>query len=609
MNNVRTPSDTARETLKRLAQRKLAPTPENFTDIYEQIAGNARGGPPQSAAIMLERFAAKVATSGEPGAQLARHVQDRNWAAAQTALAELAQGRRPGDGPGGESADWGGLVHSLIRGYEKRHAGWTTARKRDSLEHVLEGAGADPEKLRSRLERLIRSWSEAPPDSYPAAAAANPVPDAAGEAEAQSPADLVLPVIEASAEIPAMLRELTARTLRMAIGHRMGADSQVVQSGEQLAEELRCAETPAQINQCAAQLKDFWLRFEGHTRDQEATQQAMLRLINLLIENVGELLADDSWLKGQVATLRELVVAPVEPARLKDVERRFKDVLLKQGVMRRSMDDHKAALKNMLASFIDRLGALTETTGGFGERIEGYAKRIKETDDLSQLDGLLAELMQETRGMRADVLRSRDELVETRKKVQDYESRIRTLEQELSQVSEKVREDQLTRALNRRGLEETFTVELARCERKQRPLCVALLDIDNFKQLNDRHGHQTGDEALMHLVAVIRETVRPSDSVARFGGEEFVIVLPEADLEEAMTITSRVQRALTRRFFLANNERLLITFSAGVALHDGKETREAVIARADAALYQAKRAGKNRVFPATLKPPEAPRAA
>jgi diguanylate cyclase len=117
--------------------------------------------------------------------------------------------------------------------------------------------------------------------------------------------------------------------------------------------------------------------------------------------------------------------------------------------------------------------------------------------------------------------------------------------------------------------------------------------------LNDHFGHKTGDDALVHLVAVIRETVRPSDSVARFGGEEFVIVLPEAGLDEAMAITSRVQRALTRRFFLANNERLLITFSAGVALHDGSETRDAIIARADAALYRAKRAGKNRVIAAS----------
>lgn len=594
METNRTPSEAARETLKRLAQRKLAPTPENFTEVYEEVAANDEGAPPQSAARMLEGLAAELVALGEPGAQLARQVQSRNWTQVHKLLAELARNRREGS----ESRDvhgdagWGQLMHRLLREFEFRHAGWTTARKRDSLERVLEASGGDAGKLRGRVERLIRSWSEV------SASPVTPIVTADTDALEQ-PADALPPAIETSAEIPGLLRDLAARTLRSAAGQRMGEDSQVVMSAEQLAEKLRRADTPAQINQCASELKDFWLKFDAHTREQEETRQAMLRFINLLIENVGELLSDDSWLKGQTAVLRGLVSAPIDLSKLKDAERRFKDVLLKQGVMRRSMDDHKAALKTMLATFIDRLGALTESAGGFGERIEDYSRRIKETDDIGQLDGLLHDLMQETRGMRTDVLRSRDELVETRKKVHDYEDRIRALEQELSQVSEKVREDQLTQALNRRGLEETYAVEIARCSRKSRPLCLALLDIDNFKQLNDRLGHQAGDDALVHLVAVIRETVRPSDSVARFGGEEFVIVLPETGLEEAMAIISRVQRSLTRRFFLANNERILITFSAGVALHDGSETRDAIIARADAALYQAKRAGKNRVVAAS----------
>ena len=601
MDTNRTPSEAARETLKRLTLRKLAPTPENFTEIYEEVAANDEGGPPQSAARMLERRAAEFSTTGAPGAQLARQVQDKNWAEVHKLLAELARskGDRGNAKDGDEPGDWGTLVHNLLREFEIRHGGWTTARKRDSLERILDGSGGDAGKLRARIERLIHSWSEAPAASAPPLAAAAAAAQADAEFTEDPAARAEPPVIGADAEVPGLLRELVARTLRMAVGHRMGGDTQIVQSAEQLAEKLRRAESPAQINQCAAELKDFWLRFDARTRDENETRQAMLRLINLLIENVGELLSDDSWLKGQIGALRELVAGPIDLPRLKDAERRFKDVLLKQGVMRQSMDDHKAALKNMLATFIDRLGALTESTGGFGDRIEGYSRRIRETNDLGQLDGLLRELMQETRGMRTDVLRSRDELLETRKKVHDYESRIHVLEQELSQVSEQVREDQLTQALNRRGLEETYAVEIARCSRKKTPLCIALLDIDDFKKLNDRFGHQTGDDALVHLVAVIRETVRPSDSVARFGGEEFVIVLPEASLEEAMTITSRVQRALTRRFFLANNERLLITFSAGVALHDGSESRDAIIARADAALYRAKRAGKNRVIAAS----------
>jgi diguanylate cyclase len=93
----------------------------------------------------------------------------------------------------------------------------------------------------------------------------------------------------------------------------------------------------------------------------------------------------------------------------------------------------------------------------------------------------------------------------------------------------------------------------------------------------------------------MRETVRPSDVVARFGGEEFVLLLPDTPMDEAEKVMVRVQRELTRRFFLHNNERVLITFSAGVAQRRPGESRDDHIARADAAMYEAKATGKNRV--------------
>jgi diguanylate cyclase len=126
-------------------------------------------------------------------------------------------------------------------------------------------------------------------------------------------------------------------------------------------------------------------------------------------------------------------------------------------------------------------------------------------------------------------------------------------------------------------------------------MAVALLDLDNFKMLNDRLGHQAGDGALVHLVKVVREAVRPTDVVGRYGGEEFAILLPETDLPAAEAVMVRVQRALTRSFFMHNNERLLITFSAGIALAGPGEAWTTVLDRADRALYDAKRSGKNRV--------------
>ena len=140
--------------------------------------------------------------------------------------------------------------------------------------------------------------------------------------------------------------------------------------------------------------------------------------------------------------------------------------------------------------------------------------------------------------------------------------------------------------------------ELARATRTGAPLCVALLDIDNFKTINDRLGHNAGDAALLHLTQVTREVMRPQDLLARYGGEEFVLVLPDTTVANGVAAMTRLQRELTTRFFLQGTEKVLITFSAGVAqLGDGETSSEA-IRRADKSMYLAKRSGKNRVMAA-----------
>jgi diguanylate cyclase len=241
---------------------------------------------------------------------------------------------------------------------------------------------------------------------------------------------------------------------------------------------------------------------------------------------------------------------------------------------------------------------LTESTGDYHQKIEGYSQKISKTNNLTDLSHLLDDIMQDTRVIQASALRSHEELVETRQQVQMSEAKIKQLEQELTQVSELVREDQLTGALNRRGMDAAFENEATRADRNQTTLCVALLDIDNFKRLNDTLGHQAGDNALKHLSSVIKDALRPSDSVARYGGEEFVILLPDLGLAEATATVERLQRELTKKFFMHENDRVLITFSAGVAQRTPQEPQDEVIGRADKAMYQAKKSGKNRVIAA-----------
>ena len=152
--------------------------------------------------------------------------------------------------------------------------------------------------------------------------------------------------------------------------------------------------------------------------------------------------------------------------------------------------------------------------------------------------------------------------------------------------------DPLTNVLTRRVFLDACEQELARCRRHGRSMALLLLDIDHFKTVNDTHGHQTGDRVLVDLVARIAALLRRPDQLARFGGEEFVLLLPETSQEEAITVAERI---------LAHVAELReglppITVSIGVATNRPDEDQiDALLARADRALYKAKAEGRNRV--------------
>jgi diguanylate cyclase len=121
-----------------------------------------------------------------------------------------------------------------------------------------------------------------------------------------------------------------------------------------------------------------------------------------------------------------------------------------------------------------------------------------------------------------------------------------------------------------------------------------LLDIDNFKRLNDELGHSAGDEALRALAAAVSGTLRPTDLTARYGGEEFVVLLPDTEADEAQLILTRMQRSLSGGLFMHQEKQVFVTFSAGVTAYRMGERIEDALERADQALYEAKRTGKNR---------------
>ena len=163
-------------------------------------------------------------------------------------------------------------------------------------------------------------------------------------------------------------------------------------------------------------------------------------------------------------------------------------------------------------------------------------------------------------------------------------------------VSNQALVDGLTGLANRRSCEETLASELARAERFPGPLALIVADLDEFKDVNDRYGHQAGDTVLREFAALLSESVRDIDLACRWGGEEFLLVLPGTDLEGAARVAERVRRALQGRIVLSvDGEPIPVTSSFGVAAYPQCRTASELFAAADGALYEAKRTGKNRV--------------
>ncbi|MGE0502950.1 MAG: GGDEF domain-containing protein [Rhizobiaceae bacterium] len=179
------------------------------------------------------------------------------------------------------------------------------------------------------------------------------------------------------------------------------------------------------------------------------------------------------------------------------------------------------------------------------------------------------------------------------------EGKLRAMTESLSARSETLEHAALTDALtgmqNRRYFDDALKEYIEEFRRIGRPIGLMILDLDHFKQINDTHGHDVGDDVLRAVAKCLKDMTRYHDVVARLGGEEFAVVAPNMDSDMLVKLADRIRKAVAATSVLAQSVKLRITTSVGVAVWDGRESAEDFFRRADRQLYQAKRLGRNRV--------------
>ncbi len=514
------PAQLAKAALRRLATERLEPTPDNYQRAYE-LECQALGLP---APIQAQK--------NDTGLQ------------------------------------WSALIQRITRGLDRPNKQWTTARKKESLQRVLDGSKQSAERLLQRLQQLSLSWDQDKGDA--------PTPEA--------------DKAEAAPSLSEPLARQLAQTLGLALPDQE-ATAREAQQALQVALEQALSPTANTAGQDMVQACEQARRVieqRHHLIDQ------LTGLCQTLTDSLVDLSEDDSWVAGQCVAMQAELASGLSPRGTRRMQELLQDTRERQKGLRIERETARQALKQMIHQMLSEIAELGHTTGRFQGKLAGYADTIGQADTLESLAGVVREMAAESRAVHGVIAHAQERMQTEHARATELSEKVRTLEDEIRKLSDEVSTDPLTQIANRRGLARAFEAERSRVGRQGDLLAIGLLDVDNFKKLNDTLGHHTGDQALKFLSRRVSECLRPSDVIARYGGEEFVVLLPDTPVDEAQRVLTRLQRQLSAEFFTQDERKVFITFSAGVTQYRRDEAIEASLDRADLAMYEAKRTGKNR---------------
>lgn len=508
----RTPADIARETLKLLAIRRLAPTPTHYQAVYEEVAGllPQEQFPQTSLRRIAHILPTQTAAQTRIAGSFAHAVETQDWTALQSAVTDYAN--------------------------------------------------------------LDLGIAPADPAIHEPAMSSNPV------------------TVEVLPESLALHLARLVETLMTALGDE---DQRMRELSEQLSHFLRTAPPP--LAALESMLHNYSYRLSFTSEDHAQRRRSICDLLRMVCTHIATIANHDAQLQQQAQALSAAMEQPWTLKQLDTIQTHLKNLLARHLHIEEGRAEAHDQLKTLLAAHTTHLGSLGRMSEHHAEALSSCATQIQASQDLGDLASVLESVVASGSALATESRIVRAQLEDLRAQNQAQEKAIEQLSSDLSMAEGSSRHDPETGALNAQGLQEALLTEAARNQRHAQSTSLATLQIDQLDSLHSTHGTAASTAALAHMARLVRSTLRPQDALARLNMSQFALLFPDTDSTQTAHALVRLQTELQQRPLLLGEQRVALSFSAGVVAVSKTDTPAEAIRRASQTCEQAQRMGMGRV--------------
>jgi diguanylate cyclase len=331
----------------------------------------------------------------------------------------------------------------------------------------------------------------------------------------------------------------------------------------------------------------------NNTLDQERTFPAeftkrISSLFLVCIDGLCSQIPDDGRLNEELKKLGEVIKKSVGRNKKTDlgqeIEEYFKGISLEKNFH----EAEKQATKELVLSIANALKEVLTDLGGYDQALDECIEDISETEDMKDISAIKDKIMKAAK-------KSKSKTQAFKKELEISNNAALTLSKKLEVSQSQAVIDALTKILNRSAYDMRIAQTIDSFNRNRIPVCLIVIDIDNFKIFNDTHGHRAGDKVLYATAATMKNSIRTADQIFRYGGEEFVVLLYDVPFKMGKKVAEKIRSEVKRDFLVYKGKELKVTISLGISFLQEGDTGESLFERADKALYEVKRNGRDKV--------------